>query len=110
MLINKVLVRGREASYHIEGDDILERDQASLELLYKRLVNADGTGAGWEAQDKGTSWGRRGRGDAIDDVVGHIGAGAFSVVANDEPHFGGWVRLNGRETKGRKSDAMRKKE
>lgn len=76
-------------SYHIEGYDIFEGDQTSFVLLYKRLVDAEGTGAGWETEDKGASLGRREGGDAIDDVVGHVGTGGFGVVADDEPHVAG---------------------
>lgn len=76
-------------SYHIEGYDIFEGDQTGLVLLYKTLVDAKGTGAGRETEDKWASVGRREGVDAVDDVVGHVGAGGFSVVADDEPHVAG---------------------
>lgn len=83
----------QEGTCHVEGYHILERDQASLVLLHERLVDTKGTGAGRETKDKGTSWSRREGGDAVDDVVGHVGAGSFSIVADDEPHVANWVML-----------------
>lgn len=46
-------------SYHVEGYDILERDQTSFVPLHKRLVDAERAGSGWKTEDKGTILGRR---------------------------------------------------
>jgi len=97
-----------EASYHIEGDDILEGDlvccqntedrpgQGStgashltgLVPLDEDFVHAQRGGPSGQAQDEGVGGGRSKVVDAVNDVVGDMGASGRSVVLDEEPHVG----------------------
>lgn len=50
--------RWRWGTYHVEGDDILERDLAGAVALHEDLVDDLGAAAGRKAQDEGVSFGR----------------------------------------------------
>lgn len=62
--------------------------RTGLVLFDKNSVDTHGTRSSREAQNKGVGGGRVEILDSFNDVVGHVGAGLFGVVPDDESHFG----------------------
>ena len=62
---------------------------AGLVALDKDLVDAEGAGPRGETQDEGVGGSRVEGLDAVDNIVGDVGAGSLAVVTDDESHVDG---------------------
>ena len=64
-----MVLRDTHVFVHIEGDDVLEGDTASLMGSYQSTVHAEGRRARRETEDEGLSGGRLSSLNLLDDIV-----------------------------------------
>ena len=65
----RVILRDTNVLVHIEGDDVLEGNTASLMGSYQCTVHAEGRRARRETEDEGLSGGRLSSLNLLDDIV-----------------------------------------